>query len=273
MPKPLLSIIIVNYKTPALLGECITSLTRTIRDTTHEIIVVDSESDGEAPRMLAEQFPSVRCIPFAENTGFGKAVNAGIHSAEGDHFLVLNTDIVAADYAVDTLVRYVAEHPDVGMAGPKLYGIDNAYQQSAFRFPSPVTVLLRRTPLKKLGWGKRHLARYTYAGKNLSDALEPCRVDWLMGAALLVSRESAKHIGLMDERFFMYFEDVDWARRFWENGYAVMYVPESRMYHVHGKSSRRHGVLGIVFNRMTRTHIASALSYFIKYRFRTTHYA
>lgn len=270
---PTLSIIIVNYKTPALLGECIASLVKTIRDTAHEIIVVDSESDGEAPRMIREQFPSVRCIAFKENTGFGKAVNAGIRAASGEYYLVLNTDIVAADYAVDTLARFMREHPDTGMAGPKLYGADNAYQQSAFRFPSPVTIALRRTPLKKMSFGKRHLARFTYADRVLDERLEPQRVDWLMGAALCVSRLAADRVGLMDERFFMYFEDVDWARRFWENGYAVMYIPESRMYHMHGKSSDRFGILGIFLNRMTRVHIASALKYFIKYGFRTIHYA
>lgn len=270
---PRLSIIIVNYKTPALLSECITSLEKTIRDTTHEIIVVDSESDGEAPRMLNEQFPSVRCIAFTENTGFGKAVNAGIREARGEYYLILNTDIVATDYAIDTLVRFLAEHPDAGMVGPKLYGIENTYQQSAFRFPSPVTIALRRTPLGALSSGKKHLASFTYAERKLNDVLEPQRVDWLMGAVLLVSRAAVERVGLMDERFFMYFEDVDWARRFWENGYAVLYIPESRMYHMHGKSSRRFGILGMFVNRMTRVHIMSALRYFIKYRFRTIHYA
>jgi len=111
MPK--LSIIIVNYKTPALLDECIASLEKTIRDTSYEIIVVDSESDGEAQKMLAERFPSARCISFTENTGFGKAVNAGIRAAQGNYFLILNTDIVATDYAVDELVRRARAETDI----------------------------------------------------------------------------------------------------------------------------------------------------------------
>ena len=93
-----------------------------------------------------------------------------------------------------------------------------------------------------------------------------------MGAALLVSRQATERVGLMDERFFMYFEDVDWARRFWENGYAVAYVPKSRMYHMHGKSSQRFGILDMLLNRMARVHIASGLKYFIKYRFRTIYH-
>ena len=270
MPK--LSIIIVNYKTPALLDECIASLEKTIRDTSYEIIVVDSESDGEAQKMLAERFPSARCISFTENTGFGKAVNAGIRAAQGNYFLILNTDIVATDYAVDELVRFLTSHADAGMAGPKLYGIKNTYQQSAFRFPSPITIVYRRTPLGKLPWAKKHLAQFTYADKKLEDSLDPQRVDWLMGAALLVSRQTTERVGFMDERFFMYFEDVDWARRFWENGYAVAYVPKSRMYHMHGKSSQRFGILDMLLNRMARVHIASGLKYFIKYRFRTIYH-
>lgn len=270
---PTLSIIIVNYKTPVLLDECIVSLEKTIRDTSYEVIVVDSASDGKVPKMLAERFPSVRCIPFTENTGFGKAVNAGIRMAQGNYFLILNTDVVATDYAVDALVRFLVSHADVAMVGPKLYGIENTYQQSAFRFPSLMTIIYRRTPLGKLPWAKKHLARFAYADKKLENVLEFQRVDWLMGAALLVSRQATERVGLLDERFFMYFEDVDWARRFWENGNAVAYVPESRMYHMHGKSSRRYGMLGMIFNRMTRVHIASALKYFIKYRFRTIYYA
>ncbi|MCR4322681.1 MAG: glycosyltransferase family 2 protein [Candidatus Azambacteria bacterium] len=273
MPK--LSIIIVNYKTPALLKNCIESLFNTIHTTPYEVIVVDSESDGEAPHMLKEEFPDVRCIAFRENSGYAKAVNAGIAQAEGDYFLVLNTDIIATEHAIDVLVAYMegeGKQERVGMVGPKLYGFENTYQQSAFHFPSPLTIILRRTPLGKLKLFQRHLDAFLLKDKNLEKVLLPLRVDWLMGAALLVSKEAVARIGPMDESFFMYFEDVDWARRFWEDGYTVMYHPLVRMYHYHGKISHRHGMFDIVFNTMTRVHVKSAVHYFLKHGIRTPHH-
>ena len=273
MPK--LSIIIVNYKTPALLKNCISALKKTVLTTAYEIIAVDSESDGETPRMLAEEFPDVLCIVFRENSGYAKAVNAGIARAQGEYFLVLNTDIIATEYAIDTMVAYMeaeGKSERVGMLGPKLYGFENEYQRSAFRFPSPFTIILRRTPLGALALFQSRLDAFLLADKKLEDALAPVRVDWLMGAALLVSREAVARVGAMDESFFMYFEDVDWARRFWENGYAVMYHPLVRMYHYHQRTSHRYGVFDAVLNAMARVHIQSALHYFLKHGIRTKSY-
>lgn len=270
MPK--LSIIIVNYKTPALLKNCIGSLAKTVLATSYEIIVIDSESDGETPKMLAEEFPNVQCIAFRENTGYAKAVNAGIARAQGGYVLILNTDIIATEYAIDTMVTYMeveGKREHIGMLGPKLYGFENEYQQSVFRFPSPLTIVLRRTPLGELPMFKSRLDAFLLKDKKLDEALTPTRVDWLMGAALLVSQEALAQVGPMDETFFMYFEDVDWARRFWENGYAVVYHPLVRMYHYHQRTSHRYGALDVVLNSMTRVHIKSALRYFLKHGIRT----
>ncbi|MEK7487906.1 MAG: glycosyltransferase family 2 protein [Patescibacteria group bacterium] len=270
---PTLSIIIVNYKTPALLKNCLTSLSATIRETSYEVIVVDSESDGEAERMLAEEFADARCIAFKENTGYAKAVNAGIARASGDYFLILNTDIVATEYAIDALIAYMKKDGErVGLIAPKLYGFENIYQQSAFRFPSPLTIVLRRTPLGSMKIFKSYLNAFLLHDKNLKDCIVPTRVDWLMGAVLLTSKEAVAHVGAMDESFFMYFEDVDWARRFWENGYAVIYHPLARMYHYHGKKSHRKGIFDVIFNPLTRVHIRSAIRYFIKHGIRAHHY-
>lgn len=272
----MLSIIIVNYKTPALLKNCLRSLAATIHTASYEMIVVDSESDGEVPRMLQEEFADAFCIAFRENSGYAKAVNAGIARARGDYFLVLNTDIVATEYAIDTMVAYMeteGKHERVGMVGPKLYGFENAYQQSAFRFPTPFTIILRRTPLGAWKMFRRRLDAFLLKDKKLEEATAPQCVDWLMGAAVLVSKDAVAQIGPMDASFFMYFEDVDWARRFWENGYKVIYHPLVRMYHYHGRTSHRYGVFDAVFNAMARTHITSAFRYFLKHGIRTKHYA
>lgn len=271
----MLSVVIVNYKTPDLVARCIRSLADTIKTTPYEIIVVDSQSDGSTPRLLAEQFPNASCLPFSENTGYGRGVNAGLNKARGELVLILNPDITALPHAIDELVSFM-EHEGkrrrIGMAGPKLVWPDGTFQPSAFRFYTPLTVVLRRTPLGKLPFFGRHLDRFFLKEKQLAAAQTPQDVEWLRGGALLVSREALQDVGPMDERFFMYFEDVDWARRFWENGWRVAYVPSGTMVHQYQRSSHRFGLLDAAFNKLTRAHIASALKYFMKYRFKTVRY-
>lgn len=272
----LLSIVIVSHKTPDLLRACIMSLQKTVRKTPYEIIAVDSESDGTTPRMLARDFPAVRCLAFGENTGYGRGVNSGLAAASGEYFLVLNPDVQATEGAVDDLVSFLRNESgkrNIGLVGPKLLNSDGTFQPSTFRFYTPWTILARRTPLCKLPFFKRDLARFFMEDKRLERAKKEEAVEWLRGSTLLTSREAVRKVGPMDERFFMYFEDVDWARRFWENGYKVVYYPKSVMYHQYLRKSHRFGIFDALFNKMTRWHIASALKYFLKYRFRTPHYA
>ncbi len=265
---PTLSIIVVHYKTPQLLTACLRSLIRTIHTTTHEIIVVDVASDGTVPALLAAQFPHVRCISVQENTGFGKGLNLGMAQAHGTFFLALNPDIEALDDAIDRLVAFAEQNPSCGMMGPRLLETNGDVQYSAFRFYTPFTILCRRTPIGKTRWGKQHLRSVFLEDKNITAVTTPQRIDWLMGSALLVRKDAVGRVGGMDERFFMYFEDIDWARRFWDNGYAVMYVPQSRMRHHHLRESHRYGMLDAITNPLTRAHIISGIKYFLKYRLR-----
>ena len=265
----------MNYKTLGLLKQCILSLKKTIRRTPYEIIVIDSESDGDAPRALGREFPGVRCFPYRENTGYGRGVNEGIRRASGDYFLILNPDIIVQEHAVDSAVSFMegeGRRLGIGMLGPKLLNPDGTFQPSAFRFYTPLTILLRRTFLGRLPFFKRHIDRFLMKDKHLEASHQVQYADWVRGGALCASREAIEKVGLMDERFFMYFEDVDWARRFWENGYKVAYYPKSALYHQYLRTSHRFGVLDLFLNKMARFHIASALKYFWKYRFRTTHY-
>jgi GT2 family glycosyltransferase len=127
-----------------------------------------------------------------------------------------------------------------------------------------MTIIYRRTFLGKMGFAKKHLDWFLmkdYDHKSIKE------VDWLMGSALMVSRKAVEKVGLMDPHFFMYMEDVDWCRRFWENGYKVIYNPESKMFHYHGKGSAKGGVLrSVLSNKLTWIHISSAIKYFWKYR-------
>ena len=271
----MLSIIIVNYKTPGLLKDCVASLKETIKKTGYEIIVVDVASDGSTAEALAPLANDINLIELKENTGYSKAVNAGLRAAHGEYYLILNADMEALADSVDELVEFTrdeARQKNIGLIGPRLLGLDEKVQQSAFRFYTPLTIVLRRTFLGKLPWWRGRVDYFLMKDKNINSTVKSQPVDWLMGTAVLTTKEAVKKVGLMDERFFMYFEDVDWARRFWENGYKVFYYPKAVMRHRHGKASRKDGLAGIFSNKMTQAHIKSGFLYLLKYHFRTRTY-
>ena len=271
----MLSIIIINYKTPELLRDCVTSLKETVKKTAYEIIVIDVEANGSAATELAPWASDISLIELKENTGYSKAVNAGLLAARGEYYLILNADMEVLAGAIDEMMSFMQKdgaRQNIGLISPRLLGLDGKVQQSAFRFYTPLTIVMRRTFLGKLPWWRGRIDYFLMKDKNISSTDEPQPVDWLMGTALLTTKEAAKKVGLMDERFFMYFEDVDWARRFWENGYKVFYYPKAKMRHRHGRASRQGGLTGIFSNKMTRAHIKSGFLYFLKYGFKTTHH-
>jgi len=269
----LLSIIVTHYKTPAVLKLCLGAIEKSCKNIGqegYEIILSDSESIPETEAMVKEEFPKVIFIPFIKNVGYAKLVNSGLKKAKGDFILILNADILPKDDSIENLIKFLEENPGAGMAGPQLLNFDDSPQPSAFRYYTPWTVICRRTWLGRTPWGKKEIDRFLlksniqYPISNIQDGIE---VDWLMGSALMVKKEAVENVGLLDERFFMYFEDVDWARRFWENGYRVVYFPKVQMYHYHYKASDKgRGLFDLFLNKQARIHLTSALKYFWKYR-------
>lgn len=252
-----LSIIIINYKTPEILDLCIKSLMSTIRKIRYEIIVVDVESDYKTEYFIRDSFPKVIFVPLTKNVGYSKSVNAGTKKIdpEGKYVLVLNADIIAKPDSIDKMFGYMERNPEVGVSGPQLLNFNNTFQNSYFRFYTPRTILYRRTILKDYSFAKKELNRFLM---KESDPKKIQPVEWLMGSALFIRRSALKKVGPMDERFFMYFEDVDWCRRFWDNGFKVIYYPESQVMHYHGKQSAGSYKYAII-------HIVSAAKYFWKY--------
>lgn len=133
----------------------------------------------------------------------------------------------------------------MGIAAPKLLNFNGTLQYSCFRFYQPLTIVYRRTFLKNFGFAKKHLNWFLMEDY---DHKKPKEVDWVMGSAMVVSKKAVEKTGFMDPRFFMYMEDVDWCRRFWENGYKVVYYPFSQMHHYHGKASARGGFFRSLFS-------------------------
>lgn len=258
-----LTIAINNHRNPDLLKLCLDSIRRNVKEIEYELIVADSETQEETEMMMREDYPEVKFFPFKENVGFQVMTKKGIKESRGNYILLLNGDIIVTPDSVRKLLDYIKSNPEVGMAGPKLLNFDGTLQYSCFHFYRPVTIIYRRTFLKKFEFAKKHLDWFLMKDY---DHESPKEVDWLMGSAMIVSRSAIQKVGSMDPRFFMYMEDVDWCRRFWEEGYKVVYYPLAIMNHYHGKASDRGGFFYSIFlNKLTWIHIFSAVKYFKKY--------
>ncbi|MFA5777397.1 MAG: glycosyltransferase family 2 protein [Parcubacteria group bacterium] len=260
----MLSIAINNYRNPELLKLCIDSIRKNVLNVEYELIVADSETQEETEMMMREEYPDVKFFPFKKNVGFQSMLKKGLEESKGDAILLLNGDIIVSPGSVEKLLAYIKENPEVGMVGPKLLNFNGTLQYSCFHYYKPLTIVYRRISfLQKLGFVKKHLDWFSMKDY---DHLSPKEVDWLMGSVMLVSKSAAQKVGMMDPKFSMYMEDVDWCRRFWENGCKVVYYPLSVMNHYHGKGSDKGGFFySIFFNKLTWTHIFSAIKYFLKY--------
>ncbi|MDZ7611820.1 MAG: glycosyltransferase family 2 protein [Candidatus Moranbacteria bacterium] len=261
-----LSIIVTSYKNPALLKLCLEALRENIKGISYEVVVSDGETGEDTSFMMKENFPQMKFLPHKENVGFGGLVNEGLKEAKGNFCFIINGDIIVKEEkAVAKLIDYYKKNENIGLVGPKLINFDNTVQDSCFRFYKISTVIYRRTFLKKFSFAKKELDRFLMKDTNKENS--PVEADWIMGSAMLVSRENIEKIGVMDRSFFMYFEDVDWCWRFWEKGLKVVYNPWSEVYHYHGKQSANKSVLkAVFFNKYARVHLQSALKFFWKHK-------
>ena len=265
-----LSVIVTNYKTPELLKLCLNSLKEALAEIEAEVFVMDSQSDEDTEFVVKEFFPEFQLIPFQKNLGFRALVNEGLKRVKGKYILILNSDIILKEDAIEKLINYLDIHEDVAIVGPQLLNLDGSVQESCLRFFGPLTILARRTIFGKTNLGKKLEERFLMRDYNHK---QPREVDWLLGSSLLVRADAAREVGPMDDRFFMYFEDVDWCRRFWQAGFKIVYFPEARMYHYHLRTSKKAGgILDLFMNKYTRIHISSAVKYYLKYGFNNIQY-
>lgn len=221
--KPELSIVIVNYNTAKLVLDCITSIEKSKPKTSYEVMVVDNGSKDVNTFSLPPK--NFRLIVNSENLGFAKANNQGIRDARGELILLLNSDTLVKKGTIDNLLEFAKRTPKVGVVGSKLLNKDGSLQPSVFRFP---TIL---NAVRQYWFGKKGLFdKYLPKGKRA------VRVDAVVGAAFLITPKALKDVGLFDERYFMYFEDIDYCRRVKRAGLKVFYLPSSAVIHYHGVS-------------------------------------
>lgn len=283
----MLSIVITHHKTPVMLKLCLKAIKNCLGSFEHEILVADCEADTDAQQPIKEAFPQVKFLSFPKNVGYAKLVNEGLKDVLGEYILILNADIIILPGSIQKMIKFLKETPEAGIVGPRLLAFNGKPQDSCFRFPTLGAILARRTFVGKLEWGKRQLNKFLYRDKDFSlpassglRGTSPTssrqaglretswqRVDWLQGSAMLGRREIIDKIGSFDERFFMYLEDTDWCKRFWQNGFQVIYYPGAKVHHYHYRNSRKWGgILDILLNKFTRIHLVSTVKYFLKYR-------
>lgn len=238
MADPDLLVSIVTYKTPELLQGCLAAL-EAERATWGEalaVVVSDNGSGDASPKLVTEGFPWVRLIQHSRNLGFGAAHNLALRGARARYLLVLNSDTVVQPGSLRRLVDFLEATPDVGIVGPRLRYPNGSIQPSRRRFPTLATYLLESTQLQRFWPGNPVRRRYLMADSPEARTQD---VDWLVGAALCVRTRAARDLGLFDERYFLYSEEVDWCRRFRAAGWRVVYLPSAEVVHVEGGTSRR----------------------------------
>jgi hypothetical protein len=261
-----LSIVIVNYNTRGLLKYCLKNILELNLPFDFEIIVVDNNSQDSSVEIMKSLYltnPKIRLIESKQNLGYSAGNNLAIKKAKGKYLFIFNPDIKPLPGSIDKLYDFMEQHPQVGLAGPKLINADGSLQYSCFRFPKFLIPVFRRTPLGRLPFARKKIDWYLM--KNW-DHNETKPVDWLLGSALVVRKDALERVGLFDERFYLYFSDVDWAKRFWLNDYQVYYVAPAQVIHLHRRESADTNWLESLFDKVTRIHIKEWLKYFWKYR-------
>lgn len=235
-----LSIIIVNYNVEHFLEQCLFSVRKAIANIDAEIYVVDNNSVDGSLKMLAEKFPEVKVIANKDNVGFSRANNQAIRISTGEYVLLLNPDTVVEDDTFTKTIEFMDSHPDAGGLGVKLVDGKGRYLPESKRgLPTPATAFYKMFGLTKLFPHSKRFARY-YMGHLDKDEIN--EVDILVGAFMLMRRETLDKCGLLDETFFMYGEDIDLSYRITLAGYKNYYYPKTRIIHYKGESTKKTSV-------------------------------
>jgi N-acetylglucosaminyl-diphospho-decaprenol L-rhamnosyltransferase len=262
--QPDLSIVILNYKMDGLVKNCLKSIFEHATDAKFEVIVVDNGSDDDCEALVTKHFPQVQFIQAGGNYGHAKGNNLGFAQATGRYIMMLNPDIVFLDPVIDELITFLEREKEIGMTTLQLKNPDGSLQPGAWKFHKLLTPVFQRSPvLKNSSAGKRHIEEFQM---DDWDRKESKHVDWAQGSCLIVRREAFEQIGPLDERFFLYFTDVDWCRRCWDAGWKVHYFADVNVIHYYNRESAQAFGLKSLLNKTTRLHIKDWIRYLRKYR-------
>ena len=226
-----ISAIIVSYNTREMTLRCLGTLEAALEGIPSETWVVDNSSNDGSAEAIRRQFPKVRLIESKVNAGFGAANNLAMRQAAGRYFLLLNSDAFPEPGAIRALLDYLQSRPRVAFAGPRLLNGDGTLQVSCFKFPSPLRAWLENL------WISAAFPRHPAVGDyRFWQHDSERKVDFLIGACILLRREVFEQTGGFDEQFFMYSEETDWQRRIRDLAWEIAFTPEARVTHLGGAS-------------------------------------
>jgi GT2 family glycosyltransferase len=231
MPTPTLSIVIVNHNAREHLENCLQSLSASPPAIPHEIVVVDNASADGSVAAVRARWPHTTIVEQRTNSGFAAGNNAGIRAARGTLLLLLNNDTLVPPGAVDRLVDRLIAQPDAAVAGPRLVDANGIAELSFGPMISPLAELRQKIVMSLHAAGLAPVAAWVERATRRERY-----VDWVSGACLLVRREAAERAGLLDERYFLYTEDVDFCAAIRQQGQRVLFTPAAEIVHLRGRS-------------------------------------
>jgi GT2 family glycosyltransferase len=233
------SVIIVNWNTRKMLLDCIESIISQSKFCTTEIIVVDNGSEDGSQEAIINTFPFVTLINNGINLGFSKANNIGIKYSKGKYICLVNSDVILKEGCIDKMYEYMENNPPIGVLGPRILNPNNTLQVTCKHFPSLWTHIVLSLGIHRVIKNSRliHADDMEYFDHAIVKD-----VDFIVGCFMMVRRDALNIVGLMDERFFIYYEEVDWCKRFWKSGWRVTFNPEAKAIHYNAGSSSRNPV-------------------------------
>jgi len=257
MPK--LAVITINHNHGEMLKKAIESLHEQETPEPFSIFVVNNTPDKATKAWLNSAYPGVQVLENPQPQGFAQNINQVItHNPQYDFYLLLNPDVICQPGMIAGLLTAMAEDPHLGVAGPELLNFDGTVQPSRRRFASFWVLMYRALHIDAVFKNLPAVEHYLMTGDTFEDVTT---VDWVTGAVMLLRKQALDQVGLMDERFFLYFEDEDLCCRMWQQGWKVCYVRSAQAYHAHLAEGRKK-----ILSKANFHHLLSAFKMLIKYR-------
>jgi len=253
----MIDLIIVNYKSTDYLQTCLNFVYENLNGFHINVHVIDNDSRDHV-HLVKSTYPEIILTIHNANLGFAKAANKIIKKTFFPFIVLLNPDTIPLDGFFESIISYIQKHPDVGVVGPKIIDPDGCIQGSARAFPTFRSALFGRRSLLTRLFPNNPITCANIMS-NKSDGRTPLEVDWVSGACQIIRRQAIEDVGLFDERFFLYWEDVDLCKRIKKRGWKIIYFPLAAIEHSVGGSSERN-ILRSIFEFHN-----SAYRYFVKH--------
>jgi len=262
--KPVLSVCLVNHNAGGLTSDCIRSILEKTSKISYEVILVDNNSTDGDPRRLKERFPDITLLINRRNIGYTAANNQAIRLAKGSFVLLLNNDTLLKNNVLDIMVQLMENDPTIGILSCKLYEPSGKVQKNCRgSYTSPFDTLFGRASFMTRIWPKNPISRRNTLSDWDYNSFRS--VDWVSGACLMIRKKVLDQVGLLDERFKMYWEDTDICLRASRAGWRVCFTPEAEILHYTGKGGGQRS-LGLELHMICQMHW-SAYAYFLKHHF------